>query len=396
MKKMILSLGVALLALCGCKETSSVKESEGRIVVDITQPEKNLKMSDLFSDIKYVKLETTKESLIKYIKKVLNFDGKLLVVDGAMNSLLLFDKDGRFIKKIAGQGKGPGEYAYLTNATVDKKGKRLFILDDFSSHLLTYDFEGNYLESIKLDFKALDLEYLGNDKLVFYCGYRRNDNYLKEDARPSLFVYDLKQSVVTPLQYVSNKVASHEMASPSKAISSCGDGKVWYGFDLTNEFLVINKGELEHSFTLDFGKEDTDKRLAFVKRLEDEDFDMKDIRNIPRPKHMSVFSTVKTADYLLVSMTNFQDGYDYLVVYSPESGKCFVDKKKWDEPLYKEMKSIVPTQFYSSEENKFYGSVMPDKVLSIDDTDNEALKELKEGLQEDDNPIVIVVETKPL
>ena len=60
------------------------------------------------------------------------------------------------------------------------------------------------------------------------------------------------------------------------------------------------------------------------------------------------------------------------------------------------MKSIVPTQFYSSEENKFYGSVMPDKVLSIDDTDNEALKELKEGLQEDDNPIVIVVETKPL
>lgn len=396
MKKLILALSTALFALCGCKETFSGKESEGSIVVDITQPEKNLKMSDLFSDIKYVKLETTKESLIKYIKKVLNLDGKLLVVDGDMNSLLLFDKDGRFMKKIAGQGKGPGEYAYLTSATVDKGGKRLFVLDDFSHNLFTYDFEGNYLEGRKLDFRATDLEYLGDDKLVFYCGYMKNDNYVKEDARPSLIVYDLKQSVVTPCQYVSNKVAGHEMASPSKAISSCGDGKVWCALNLTNEFLVINKEGIEHTFTLDFGKEDTDKRLAFVKRLEDEDFDMKDIRNIPRPKHMSVFSTVKTADYLLVSMSNFQDGHDYLVVYSPESGRCFVDKKKWNELLYEEMKGIIPTQFYSSEGNKLYGSVMPDKVLSIDDMDNDALKQLKEGLQEDDNPIVVIVETKKL
>ena len=113
MKKMILSLGMALLALCGCKETSSVKESEDRIAVDITQPEKNLKMSDLFSDIKYVKLETTSESLIQYINRVLDFDGNLLVVDRDNQSLLLFDKDGRFIKKIAGQGKGPGEYSKM-------------------------------------------------------------------------------------------------------------------------------------------------------------------------------------------------------------------------------------------------------------------------------------------
>lgn len=396
MKKIMLGLGLCLFALCGCKETSSVKESEDLIVVDITQAEKNLKMSDLFSDVKYVKLETTKESLIKYIKNVLNLDGKLLVVDGGINSLLLFDGDGRFIRKIAGQGQGPGEYSYITNATIDKEGRRLFVLDDFKRDLFIYDFEGKFVESIKLDFKAADLEYLGDDKLVFYCGYMMNDNYVKENARPSLIVYDLKQSVVTPFQYVSNEIASHEMASPSKAISSAGDGNVWCSHNLANEFLIINKEGIERSFTLDFGAEDTEKRLAYAKVLEEKQFDMKDILNIPRPKHMTVFSTVRTTDYLLVAMTNFQDGYDYLVVYSPEKGQCFLNKKKWNELLYEEMKGIVPTQFYSSEGNKFYGSVMPDKVLSIDDADNETLKQLKNSLQEDDNPIVIVVETKPL
>ena len=44
MKKMILFLGIALFVLYGCKEKAPVTVGEGSIVVDITQPEKNLKM----------------------------------------------------------------------------------------------------------------------------------------------------------------------------------------------------------------------------------------------------------------------------------------------------------------------------------------------------------------
>jgi hypothetical protein len=43
MEKMILFLGIALFVLCGCKEKAPVTVGEGSIVVDITQPEKNLK-----------------------------------------------------------------------------------------------------------------------------------------------------------------------------------------------------------------------------------------------------------------------------------------------------------------------------------------------------------------
>ena len=73
MKKNILSLALCLLVLCGCKNASTNMMMEGgeRIMVDITQPEKNIKMSDLCANVRYVKLETTSESLIKYIRGII-------------------------------------------------------------------------------------------------------------------------------------------------------------------------------------------------------------------------------------------------------------------------------------------------------------------------------------
>ena len=65
-------------------------------------------------------------------------------------------------------------------------------------------------------------------------------------------------------------------------------------------------------------------------------------------------------------------------------------------PLECDMEGSMPFQYYSADGNKLYGSVMPIQILSMEETDSEELKLLKENLQEDDNPIVLIAETKPL
>ena len=86
----------------------------------------------------------------------------------------------------------------------------------------------------------------------------------------------------------------------------------------------------------------------------------------------------------------------YRIAYSPESGKCIYGKKKWNEPLDYDLEGGIPFMFHSSDKNKLYGSVMPERILSMDDADNEVLKQLKENLREDDNPILVIAESKPL
>ena len=393
MKKMILFLGIALFVLCGCKEKAPVTVGEGSIVVDITQPEKNLKMSDLFSDIKYVKLETTSESLIQYINRVLDLDGNLLVVDRDNQSLLLFGKDGRFIKKIAGQGKGPGEYLRMYDAAVDKEGRRLFVLDAYAQSVLIYDFDGKCLDSKKFGFWAQELKYIGDDKIALYAGYAPN-GYVKENARPTFFVFDLKDGNVAPYQYVSNDIRPEELASPASALATDANGRAYCFNSLTHEIDVINKEGLQRTLTLDFGEEDTERRMAFVNLLEEKN---NDFRGMAKKSHVSVFSVIGTEDYLLISAIEPQDGqFMYRIAYSPESGKCIYGKKKWNEPLDYDLEGGIPFMFHSSDKNKLYGSIMPERILSMDDAGNEVLKQLKQNLREDDNPILVIAESKPL
>lgn len=399
MKKIVLGLGIALLAVYGCKDASSSLNRENLIEVDITQPEKNLKMSELFSRISYVKLETTQESLIKEINKIENLDGNILVADLENTSLLLFSGDGRFIKPIGRMGNGPGEYSGLNDVTIDREGKRILVWDTRSQRILTYDFEGKYVESRTIDFNAEEMEYIGNDKLVFYCDYKSNNNYEKENARPNVIVYDLKKGVGIPFQYVSKEVDMQETTSPFSALSSCGNGYAFCLHSLSNDILVMDEEGISRTLTLYFGEEDMERRVKYAKFIEEERISVDELMpgGSATPKHLVVFSVVSTDDYLFITAWDQRDSMVmYQIAYSPESGKCIYGKKERGIPLDYDMDGSMMFQYYSADGNKLYGSVMPTQVLSMEDTDSEVLKVLKENLLEDDNPILVIAETKPL
>ena len=398
-KKLSMCLTICMLAMCGCKDAGVKLEDENLIKVDITQPEQNLKMSDLFSSINYVKLETTEACLIKEINKIINLDGNLLVVDLENTSLLLFAGDGRFIKAIGGKGSGPGEFSGIEDVTIDKAGKRIFVWDARTHRILTYDFEGKYVENKQIDFSAEEMEYLGDDKLVFYCDYKSNKNYVKDDSRPNVMIYDLKNGQTIPFQYVDSRIEMQEMTAPFSALSFSGNGNVYCLQALSNDILMLDKAGISRTLTLYFGEEDMERRQAYAKRLEEEQLSADDVMmgGSSEPKHLIVFSIVNTDDFLFITAWDRRESMTmYQIAYSPESGRCIFGKKEKGMPLECDMEGSMPFQYYSADGNKLYGSVMPIQILSMEETDSEVLKQLKENLQEDDNPIVLIAETKPL
>jgi hypothetical protein len=133
---------LTFLLLAGCQP----KEPAGITTIDILKGagnEKEFRLSEIIDDVEYVKLETTKECLLawasysvgeKYILAVQNYDPA---------QIYLFGRDGKFIRKIGGEGKGPQEYTSLSTVVTDPEETFILANDYQRDVIIRYDFEGN-------------------------------------------------------------------------------------------------------------------------------------------------------------------------------------------------------------------------------------------------------------
>jgi len=71
-----------------------------------------LNLSDFTNDIEYVSLETQENLSLTYISQI-DFIGDFILVTD-MNVCLLYNKEGHFISEIGSQGRGPGEYEFVS------------------------------------------------------------------------------------------------------------------------------------------------------------------------------------------------------------------------------------------------------------------------------------------
>lgn len=144
MGKHVRIIGILLLALFFCPAMAQKKIAFAEGVDE----QKEIKLSEVASGVKYIPLETTAESLLD--KDILNvtFAGDYLFVCDFVN-LFQFTPEGKFIRKIGKAGEGPGEYAKsILAVTYDEDAKQIFISDFRKGKVLVYSFEGKYLYDI--------------------------------------------------------------------------------------------------------------------------------------------------------------------------------------------------------------------------------------------------------
>jgi hypothetical protein len=160
-----------------------------------TNASDTLKLSDIADSISYIKLETTKESLLGNVRFVQPFELGYLIVDNT-ESLFLFDKAGQFKWKLNKQGRGPAEYESLpAHIGVDNSSKEIIIPG--WKGLLVYDFNGQFLRKISLPFYP-------SEAIVFSSG-----SYVTSNGSPNdpliAQVLDKKGKVIKQfINYTSN------------------------------------------------------------------------------------------------------------------------------------------------------------------------------------------------
>jgi hypothetical protein len=107
------------------------------IVAGISKSTEEMYLSEVAEDIDFVPLETTDECVIGREPKLFFSDKYILVYDGQQKAIFLFDKNGKYLRKIGNRGQGPGEYLYPSH--FDLSGDRLFIWDSDKMDMFCYD-----------------------------------------------------------------------------------------------------------------------------------------------------------------------------------------------------------------------------------------------------------------
>lgn len=102
------------------------------------------------ADLDIVPLQTTDESLLDVVYKVLVTDSNIYVHDRLKGGgLVIFDRSGKFIKRMP-YGQGPGEINRLYDIAFDSENNKLIVYQH--SFLIFYTANGKFIEQKRLPF----------------------------------------------------------------------------------------------------------------------------------------------------------------------------------------------------------------------------------------------------
>ena len=90
------------------------------------------------AEVKYIPLETTEESLVGPVDKVVYHEGVFYLFDRTQLRVLMFDEEGHYIRALFRSGQGPGEYTAPGDMDVDTEGN-LYIADWNAQSVIRYE-----------------------------------------------------------------------------------------------------------------------------------------------------------------------------------------------------------------------------------------------------------------
>jgi hypothetical protein len=154
-----------LLVFCSAPKN----KPEGLTVLDLSQDitiESKLKLSQIADDINYTKLESNPECFIKRIEQFSITRNYILIYDLGQPKVLLFDRQGKFIRKIGNMGKGPGEYNRPNDVRLSRDEKYILIMD--FKKVIRFGFDGKLIGETKLPDFAMSIDTFDDGLIGFF------------------------------------------------------------------------------------------------------------------------------------------------------------------------------------------------------------------------------------
>ena len=260
---------IMMLAFVSCGERKPASNAILRL--DLSQSTSDtLNVLDKMYPLEVIVLETTDESLLGSVDKLIEANGNYYVLDHVRKCVLVFEGTGKFLHRVGRVGQGPGEYSTLSDFIVDEHTGCLYLLTN-SSTVYAYDNGGNFLWKRKISNSML--WYIGSSEEGYVCStnhltytsgedsfllYRFDKDFQEEDR--SVRVYD-KQIYNPPLissPFQKWNGASYYMDTFFNVVYSLSDAQVvpfcqfMFSSPMPAEYIADSNLFNENQFRYDF------------------------------------------------------------------------------------------------------------------------------------------------
>ena len=120
------------------------------IVLDSTDTT-SISFDDCFEVLSCIPLEENEEGYISSVRRIEYFDGHYYIGSSNANvGLLVFDRTGKFVRRIGRKGNGHGEYTNIYDFSIDRKNRRVLMFCNRSSLIKVYSLDGEFQNEVIL------------------------------------------------------------------------------------------------------------------------------------------------------------------------------------------------------------------------------------------------------
>lgn len=202
---------VCMLALLvtACGNTDRKSSDLSQIDMNVEYPEKEISLQDI-AEVSYIPLETTDEMLSDGNIVELSENG-IVGVDNFNDKILLFYPDGKVRGLLARKGGGPQEYSRLEDVVVDWKREEIFVTHKRGTRIQVYTLEGEYKRTLEVDEMSIqgDFYQFDDNRLLAFKEKIISEGYNRavEPYRPLLLI-SKENGRTDSLSYLKDYIAS--------------------------------------------------------------------------------------------------------------------------------------------------------------------------------------------
>jgi len=374
--KLILILIINLYSLASCQnnENNDNKSSVKEININVDE-KKTVNLSEFIRDYKYIKLETNEKCIIGSIDKVEIKSDKIYILDTYKSkSLYVFNINGNFLYKIGQIGNGPGEF--ISPGDFSIKDNLIYLLDVEQKKMINYNIDGRYIKETYSKIHFRNFQILNNDTFVIGNTYiSQNDNKYNFN----LIVTDknfnpiYKEIPFKKFQGVYNLSPIYTLKKSGQFINF---------FHAFNDVLYeVHANKIQPKYHLNFGKELWPNELFFKETFKDDFFSF--IKKLEQ-KFVCYPEIIESPNYIFLSFK--YKGQILQGFYSKKTSKLICSSVFKDDISCGDIGT--PNSIF--ENDIFISVIEPYKLL-----DKKSDKLSKLNINENDNPIIMLIELKP-
>lgn len=204
---------ILLVVWAGCG--GNILSDNEIITVDVSKsyPKKELILQD-FMDVEYIALETTDEFLTQGLVSAVGKKYLLVKNRNQDGDIFIFDrKTGKGLRKINRQGQGPEEYARIREIILDEDKGEIFI-NSLGNKILVYDLYGEFKRCLNLGQEVSSIFNYDENNLICYDMSEYHNKGKKRSKPYHLLISkqdgSVVQDILLPFETINTPIVNDE------------------------------------------------------------------------------------------------------------------------------------------------------------------------------------------